>query len=341
MFTRAFISKALVVVFAAATMLASAPSCPANPVPRLPSNSIRAQTQNNEARKFDEFGWVGECDAGARLDNFAIQLLNAPTTTGYIIGYDGRDTLPARIGYRHLSALHYLVNARGLNPNRLVAIKGGMREEELTELWIAPKDAPAPEPTNTIIVEREAGKSFKYDEFHPQNAVVQYEEEYTPPQQLDEEPARESAVIQLNISPSEAQSIAAQPEIVLDVPADHKAESEEEDYNWASEDYAQVLEKEQGIACVIYYAQREGGHLFKLQQIMEGGQNLLVKKHGFKEERIKIIFGGYRESTIIEMWVVPPGASLPMPAPDYAQEDDENINEPAEEVAGEAKSGNQ
>src|SRR5687767_9801376 len=36
---------------------------------------------------FDEFGRVGHCDLGARLDNFAIQLQHEPSMTGYIVAY--------------------------------------------------------------------------------------------------------------------------------------------------------------------------------------------------------------------------------------------------------------
>ena len=339
MFTRTLVSPVLAIISATVIMLACMSSGMANHL--LPSTvySIQEQFQRDRAQKFDEYGAVGECDEKARLDNFVIHLLNEPDSKGYVIGYDGRNDLPARLGLRLQGAQHYLTDARGLNPNRFVVIKGGYREEAATELWIAPKDAPAPEPSNTIIVEKETGQTFKYDEFYPQNAIVQYADEYVYPQQFIVGTAQESALFHLNLSPSEVKSITAQPVILLDVAVDDKAEWEDEDYAWASKDYAQVLEKEQSIACIIYYAQREGGHLFILQQIIEGGQNLLVKKHGIREDRIKIIFGGYRELTTIDLWVVPPGASLPTPTPNYAQ--DENINESAGEVKEGAKNSKQ
>lgn len=70
-----------------------------------------------------------------------------------------------------------------------------------------------------------------------------------------------------------------------------------------------------------YYAQREDGHLFKLEQIIEGGQNLLVSKYGIQADRIKTLFGGYKEFTTIELWVVPPGATDPVPTTDYEKAD--------------------
>jgi hypothetical protein len=279
--------------------------------------------------KFDEYGAVGECDEGARLDNFVIQLQNEPTSQGFIIGYDGRDTLPARLGRRLRRAADYLTYQRGLPPDRVTAVKGGYRETETTELWIAPKGAPAPEPSKTIVVERETGKTFKYDEFYPENAVVEYQEEPELPQQEEVTAGNESMVLQqeeivsFQLSPVE-ESAPAQEVIVED--------QEEADYDllWASEHYAQAL-GEKDVACVIYYAQREGGHLFKLERIIERGQNLITGKYGIQAERLKTIFGGYRDYTTIELWVVPPGAGAPVPAPGYEK------GETGEEASAEVK----
>ena len=44
-----------------------------------------------KARKFDEYGNIRFNDEKARLDNFAIQLQNEPTSQGYIIGYGSCD----------------------------------------------------------------------------------------------------------------------------------------------------------------------------------------------------------------------------------------------------------
>jgi hypothetical protein len=217
-----------------------------------------------------------------------------------------------------------------MDPNRLVAINGGFREEAATTLWIAPKDAPAPEPSDTIVVKRERGKAFKYDEAYPESTyIASIEFDYELGDALN---ARyEPTVAQQETEPPPSLPVE-QPAQTQETIVDDKDEPENYDYLWASKDYAEVLEAENGIACIIYYAQREDCHLFKLQQIIEGGQNLLVKKHGVKEDRIKTIFGGYRESTTIEVWVIPPGESLPMPTPDYEQ-----VKETLGESAGEVK----
>lgn len=74
-----------------------------------------AQTNLPQATKFDEFGDVYPTDAAARLDNFAIQLQQQPTTNGFIIGYRSfRDLLGIsgrRVGWMRA----YLINTRGID----------------------------------------------------------------------------------------------------------------------------------------------------------------------------------------------------------------------------------
>jgi hypothetical protein len=58
------------------------------------SLSSSGQSQNSEARKFDEFGDVYPSDMAARLDNFAVALQNEPTTNGFVFAYRSRRDLP-------------------------------------------------------------------------------------------------------------------------------------------------------------------------------------------------------------------------------------------------------
>ncbi|HEV2913400.1 MAG TPA: hypothetical protein VGX92_08805 [Pyrinomonadaceae bacterium] len=104
---------------------------------------------DQSARKFDEFGQVGGCDYGARLDNFAIQLQNEPTADGYIVCYGPKGEGSGTGKFAMEVAKDYLVNARGLMPERIKTIYGGRYKEwneAATELWIAPRDAAPPVP---------------------------------------------------------------------------------------------------------------------------------------------------------------------------------------------------
>src|SRR5689334_3424603 len=78
-----------------------------------------------QAYKFDAFGPVGHCDVTARLDNFAIQLQNQSSLRGAVISYapegEGWGT-----GKQVLEIIKdYLVNTRGLAPERFKMVYGG------------------------------------------------------------------------------------------------------------------------------------------------------------------------------------------------------------------------
>src|SRR5215510_6655767 len=117
----------------------------------LSSGPVSAQTHKGPPRaiRFDEFGRVGHCDLGARLDNFAIQLQNTPSARGAIVVY-GPDGEGPRTG-RQVSAMlkDYLVNARGLAPDRIETVYGGRNSdlrESKVELWVVPQGARLPKP---------------------------------------------------------------------------------------------------------------------------------------------------------------------------------------------------
>src|SRR5690349_6263337 len=113
-----------------------------------------ASAQNHDtgparAVRFDTFKQAGHCDVTARLDNFAIQLQNRPSARGAVITYapegEGWGT-----GKQVLEIIQdYLVNSRGIVPDRLKMIYGGRnsdKHESETELWVVPKGASLPKP---------------------------------------------------------------------------------------------------------------------------------------------------------------------------------------------------
>ncbi|MDQ3585266.1 MAG: hypothetical protein M3407_05785 [Acidobacteriota bacterium] len=110
--------------------------------------------------KFDEFGQITCEDIKARLDNFGISLQSHPEMRAHIIYYGGqyytdyreRRHLPTRGQAEAFGSLlkNYLINVRGISPNKLVLVNGGFRSEWGAELWLAPSGASAPVPTPTI-----------------------------------------------------------------------------------------------------------------------------------------------------------------------------------------------
>ena len=90
-------------------------------------------------RAFDEYGQLRHCDHLARLDNYAIQLMNQPEFSGYIVVY----APPSANKQIRDSITDYLVNTRGITAKRLKTIDAGYNTElaePRIQLFLAPKD---------------------------------------------------------------------------------------------------------------------------------------------------------------------------------------------------------
>jgi hypothetical protein len=117
------------------------PSCP-----RTASCTSSVKPLPLKPRLFDEYGNIRFNDEKARLDNYAIQLQNEPTSQGYIIAFGSCDTEGQTRGNR---AKDYLVNTRGIDAGRLVVVDGGCMPELKVQLWIVPQGATPPTPDTT------------------------------------------------------------------------------------------------------------------------------------------------------------------------------------------------
>jgi hypothetical protein len=71
-------------------------------------------------RLFDQYGLIRWADEQARLDNFAIQLLNNPDDIGYIFVYDGKDVCEGEAHARAIRARKYVVEHRKVSWNRVM-----------------------------------------------------------------------------------------------------------------------------------------------------------------------------------------------------------------------------
>ncbi len=95
-----------------------------------------------KAELIDEFGKANCEDFWARFDNFFNVLQNEPTSTGYIIIYGEKNSLPANLGYEKLT--NGIVRFRNLDPNRLVIIRGEEKDSIHIEFWKVPAGAENP-----------------------------------------------------------------------------------------------------------------------------------------------------------------------------------------------------
>lgn len=93
-------------------------------------------------RAFDEYGAICWENEKARLDNFAIQLLNERSTTlGHIIVYDGKPACRGEAVARAIRAKKYLVEYRHVPADRIVWRWGGYLTDAMTTLVIHPAGA--------------------------------------------------------------------------------------------------------------------------------------------------------------------------------------------------------
>jgi PKD domain len=102
------------------------------------------------ARKVDEYGNIRFNDEKARLDNFAIELQNDPTSQGYLICYGGRKGRAGEAQARCDRAKNYLTTTRGIDASRIVTVDGGYRENLTVELWVVPSGATPPAASPTV-----------------------------------------------------------------------------------------------------------------------------------------------------------------------------------------------
>lgn len=89
-------------------------------------------------RPFDEYGLIKWEDEQARLDNFAIQLMNDPKSIGYMFFYDGNNMCLGEAEARATRAKRYVVEYRGVPWNRVIWRNDGYLDEFMMSLVPAP-----------------------------------------------------------------------------------------------------------------------------------------------------------------------------------------------------------
>jgi hypothetical protein len=95
---------------------------------------------------FDQYGRINWEAEEARLDNFAIQLLNDPDSVGYIFIYDGNDLCDGEAQARAIRAKTYLVERRGIPWNRVIWRHDGYREQFMVALQPVSRSLAIPYP---------------------------------------------------------------------------------------------------------------------------------------------------------------------------------------------------
>ena len=90
-------------------------------------------------RSFDEFPALARNDEKARLDNFAIELQNDPSTRGFVIVHQGQHGRAGEVQTRSKRIVDYLVYSRRLDGSRIITVIGSARPELKVHLWVCPQ----------------------------------------------------------------------------------------------------------------------------------------------------------------------------------------------------------
>jgi hypothetical protein len=93
---------------------------------------------------FDEYADIGFEDEKARLDNFAIQLMNTPTARGAFLAFAGNPTYRGEAAHRLQRGKNYIVKVRSIAPERVITIDSGFRTDFSISLYTVPAGATLP-----------------------------------------------------------------------------------------------------------------------------------------------------------------------------------------------------
>ena len=115
-----------------------------------PPTSNSSQLTGYLPRKIDEYSEIPFSSEKERLDSFAKQLLNAPTSQGYIFAYAGKRACTGDALRLAKRAKNYLVNKHGIGEARFVIVDSGYRERWAIELYIIPLGTVMPPSTPTV-----------------------------------------------------------------------------------------------------------------------------------------------------------------------------------------------
>lgn len=274
------------------------------------------QNKYRETRLFDEFGATSHCDLGARIQNLYIEVSQNSGTRGYIIIYRGADTLPAQqteaAAQRNLNRVKDQIAFLNLNAELIELVDGGLRKNNTiwNEVWIVPKGGAIPQPTQTVEKSKlPTDKAFKVDQSYFSIYDAQIEK---PDLEAPEE--TETPVVE---TPEPAEEVSEiQTEEISETETDEYSE-ETDPYDWISDYFAEQLRGDKNFkGVVIFYADETEYDLAKLRANIDEGMRKSSEKSTVDLSGVKVVFGGYRASSVIEFWIVPPGAKEPTPTPE-------------------------
>ncbi|MBA2732742.1 MAG: hypothetical protein H0U54_07600 [Acidobacteria bacterium] len=133
-----------------------------------------SNTLADSARKFDEYADLPFSEERARLDNLGIQLKMMPDEVGWYFIFAGSKSCPGEARRRAIRAKNYIVKKHGIRADRVIWVDEGYREELTVEMWIWPRSAGKPYPTNSSTLNKnevQDGMKCKSKSHKPQRRI--------------------------------------------------------------------------------------------------------------------------------------------------------------------------
>ena len=318
-------------------------------------SSFPSYAQNEDPTQpilVDEFGRLSHCDHLSRFDSFFAELSQNPDHHGYIINYKPSNELPGQKdeNFREKFVRHHMA-FRQFDASRITFIQGGYKEDFRTQLYRVPPGATAPKPSDTLPEPTiDEHKTFLYDRTSLGTYGSGYEmdaggsvlDEFV----LESVKAREAAEQAAQEAEWEAEQNAAksdevpQPDdqTVAEEDSSEAANTDEEEYvaeplseeeilaerfQWTEVSLAKFLSsRKKSAGVLLFYADDQRYDIAKLRTYVEEGRDRLAEKGGVKADRIRVEFGGYRDSPEVEFWFVPKKGKPPVPTPEERKPDD-------------------
>lgn len=298
----------------------------------------------------DEYGMVGECDFGGRLDTFLAELSQKPDHQGYIINYkSAAELLDERDSFAREKAMTNHIAFRNFDSSRITIVRGGYRSEYSTELWLIPPGAEPPPPSRTVPEPRiqdestflfaktalldmdaEQLQGFVIASIREQEAAEHAEalREMEAEQGLDdkseasilgdEDLAAESKISELGGDRPEADSDGTKGNNETDYIDERSEEDKEaERFEWADVGLGRFLTtRKKASGVMIFYADDERYDISKIRSFIEKGRDRLAEQAQVSGTKLSIVFGGYREYPEVEFWFVPTKGKAPAASPE-------------------------
>jgi hypothetical protein len=107
---------------------------------------------NAQARKLETIPNTNADNEQAYLDLLAKALGDSPSSQAFLLGYRKSDLPPGAFLRRLYGYIDYLVDKRGISPDRVGVIEGNIKPETFTEMWLVPGGAKPPVADSSLVL---------------------------------------------------------------------------------------------------------------------------------------------------------------------------------------------